>query len=698
MPFVPANVAQFTFEVAGFDRELRVVRLTGNEALSQLFRFTLELASEEPEIDFGAVVGKGARLILLGDSGERFVNGMVSRFEQTAERGRFTLYQAELVPHLWLLAFRHRSRIFQQRSVPDIIKQILEEVGLTSDRYRFVLQKEYPPREYCVQYRETDLQFISRLMEEEGIFYFFEHTEEKHVLVMADAASAHVPIAEPPAVIFHEPTGTVPTEEYVYQYRYAEKVRPGAVVLRDFDFTKPSLTLQAEKQADQDTALEIYDYPGEYVAPERGRALAQVRLEAFQAPRKVGRGSSVCRRFLPGYRFTLRDHPRKSFNQEYVLTRVSHTAAQPQALEEFSTGEGATYANGFSCIPASVPFRPPRVTPRPVVKGSQTAIVVGPKGEEIYTDEHGRVKVQFHWDREGRYDEKSSCWVRVSQGWAGAAWGGICLPRIGQEVIVDFLEGDPDCPLITGRVYNGEHPPPYKLPDEKTKSTLKSNSSKGGKGFNEIRFEDKKGEEQIFIHAEKNQDIRVKKDTLEWVGQDRHLIVKRDQLEKVEGDKHLAVKGDHNEKVDGTISLKAGMDMQEKVGMKHALDAGMEIHLKAGMNVIIEAGMSITLKAGGGFVVVGPAGVTISGTPVLINSGGAAGSGSGSSPEAPQAPKEADTAEPGKKAKLRAAQPAPFAKLTPSPAAFVQAQTLREAAKSGVPFCEKCERAAHARG
>jgi type VI secretion system secreted protein VgrG len=254
------------------------------------------------------------------------------------------------------------------------------------------------------------------------------------------------------------------------------------------------------------------------------------------------------------------------------------------------------------------------------------------------------VKVQFHWDRQGKNDENSSCWVRVSQNWAGKRWGAFFLPRIGQEVIVDFLEGDPDQPIITGRVYNAEQMPPYNLPGEMTKSTIKSNSSKGGGGFNELRFEDKKGSEQVFIHAEHNQDNRVKNDSLEWIGKDRHLIVTANQLENVKGDKHLSVKGNQNEKVDGTVSQDIGMNLQQKVGMKHALDAGQEIHLKAGLNLVIEAGTSLTLKVGGNFINLSPAGISIQGTMLMLNSGGSAGAGSGSSPTAPKVPTEADKA------------------------------------------------------
>jgi type VI secretion system secreted protein VgrG len=377
---------------------------------------------------------------------------------------------------------------------------------------------------------------------------------------------------------------------------------------------------------------------------------------------------------------------------EYVITSVTHSASN----SSYVSGGGGTedYAMNFSCIPSGTVYRPPRVTPKPRIHSLQTAICVGRKGEEIDTDKYGRIKCQFFWDRRGKNDDKSSCWIRVAHPIAGKKWGTVDLPRIGHEVVVAFLDGDPDRPLVVGSVFNDWTMPPYDLPAHKTRWTTKTMSSKGGGGFNELRFEDKKGEEQIFISAERNQDNRVKNDSLEWIGNKRHLIVTADQLEKVEGDKHLTVTGDHNEKVNGTISVEAAMDMQEKVGMKHALDAGMEIHLKAGMNVVIEAGMSITLKAGGGFVVVGPTGVAISGTPVLINSGGSAQSGSGSSPQPPDEPELADEAEPGERVELPPpATPPSVVPFNPGP---VQAETLRRAAETGTPFCEKCEAARRA--
>jgi type VI secretion system secreted protein VgrG len=329
-----------------------------------------------------------------------------------------------------------------------------------------------------------------------------------------------------------------------------------------------------------------------------------------------------------------------------------------------------------------------RETQKPIVHGSQTAVVVGPAGEEIFTDKYGRVKVQFYWDREGQVDDASSCWVRVSQSWAGNKWGAVFLPRIGMEVIVHFLEGDPDQPIITGCVYNPAAMPPYTLPDEKTKSTIKTDSSKGSGGFNEIRFEDKKGSEQLFFHAEKNQDIRVKNDTLTFIGHDAHLIVENEQFEMVKKDKHLKVTGDRNEQVDGSISVKSAVDIDTKAGTKFAVDAGTEIHLKSGTTLTLETSASLTLKVGGNFININSGGIFISGTMVMINSGGAAGSGSGSNPDPPKQAKEADKAEPGSKPELPPASQPPARPTFKAPAALV----LINAANNGTPFCEICSR------
>jgi len=413
----------------------------------------------------------------------------------------------------------------------------------------------------------------------------------------------------------------------------------------------------------------------------------RARIEELHVDYETVKGSGNARGLATGALFKLTDYPRDDQNREYLIVSTDYQLQSDVFGSSGTTSTGPVFQCWFTALDAQTPYRPPRNTPKSRVQGPQTAIVVGKSGEEIWTDQYGRVKIQFHWDRYGKSDEHSSCWVRVAQLWASKNWGAMAVPRIGQEVIVDFLEGDPDRPIITGRVYNGVNKPPYGLPGNATVTTLKSNSSKGGGGFNEIRLEDKKGSEQLFMHAEKDQDVRVKNDVFEWIGNGRHLIVKTDQLEQVEGDQHLTVQGDRNEKVTGSVSLDTGMDLQQKVGMNHAVDAGMEIHLKGGMNVVIEAGMSITLKAGSGFVVVGPTGVTISGTPVLVNSGGAMGSGSGCSPDVPKLPREADKAKPGGIADVDVS----------GPFQNPQARTLANAAGNGIPFCEKCEAMRHAK-
>ncbi len=670
--------------------------MTGSERLSQPFEFELSLLGERIDVHGDDLLGTPATVALQLPSGDRrFFNGHVSRFSHVGFEGTFAIYRANLVPWLWFLSRTANCRIFQDKTVPEIVKSVFRDHGFTDFEER--LSGTYRRWTYCVQYRESDLDFVHRLLEHEGIYYFHEHTDGKHSLVLADSYSAHAPTAGYADVVYFPP-GPAPLLdlERIDDWSVAQEVRPGAFVHNAFDFTAPRKNLLARSTAPKGHAfgkMEVFDFQGDYTETADGDGYARIRLEERQADHEIARAAGNARGLTCGGLFTLKEHPRADQNREYLIISASYRLTS----DAFESARTAAAEPVFQCmlsaIDGRVPYRPPRVTPKPVVRGPQTAIVVGKAGEEIWTDKYGRVKVLFHWDRYGKADETSSCWIRVAHVWAGKGWGGIMIPRIGQEVIVDFLEGDPDQPIITGRVYNDECMPPYTLPDKATQSTIKSNSSKGGGGFNEIRLEDKKGSEQVFIHAEKNQDVRVKNDALEWIGNERHLIVKADQLEQVDGDKHLTVKGDRNEKVGGTVSLKADMDLQQKVGMKYGLEAGMEIHLKAGMNLVIEAGMSITLKAGGGFIVVGPAGVTISGTPVLINSGGSAGSGSGCSPDAPKAPKEADKAESGQSSKAlptRTPQSAP----TPASAQRVkaistaQAQSLADAARNGMPFCE----------
>lgn len=656
---------------------------TGREGISQLFSFQCECLSENALISYDDVIGKKITIsVTQVDENVRYFNGICSRFSQSGQDERFTYYRVEIVPWLWLLSRTSNCRIFQQKTPTDIIQQIFADSGFTD--YAFEVSGSLPTLDYCVQYRETDLNFVCRLMEQYGISYFFRHEDQKHTLVLANAASSYKPCPGAKAVRYHTTLGSFNYDEDVLTgMEIAKEVRPGKYTLNDFDFEKPLVDLTSSTAGADTRKFELYDYPGEYKTKGDGDALAQVRMEEEETPTVVVRASSSCRAFTSGYRFELKEHYRGDLNKEYILTEVQHAGTVGQHYQSSNGSEGEHYFNYFVAIPYPTKFRPPRLTPKPIVQGPQTAIVVGPPGEEIYVDKYGRVKVQFHWDREGKYDDKSSCWIRVSQLWAGKMWGAMYIPRIGQEVIVEFLEGDPDQPLITGRVYNAECMPPYALPDEKTKSTLRSYSSKGGSGFNEFRIEDKKGSEQIFFHGEKDYDLRLKNDRKKFIGRDEHNIVKRDQIEKVERNKHQEIKGDHNMKVGSTASWTQGQDFQHKIGMKYAVQAGMEVHMKAGTNMVLESGTSLTLKVGGNFININPGGVFISGTMVMINSGGSAGSGAGCSPASPDPPLEADTAQPGQKPQLPPTKP-PRTPGTYSPGAVV----LQQAAHTGMPFCD----------
>lgn len=633
--FSDAGEARYTFVSQGTSSELRVTRFAGYEGMSDLFRFGIDLASTDDQIDLDAVVGTPAQLDLLYEDGQRSVFGIVSRFEQSVSGETFTPYFAELVPTVWMLTQRHLSRIFQNKTTQEIIEQVLNDAQVDSGYFRFALQGAYEAREYCVQYRESEWNFIARLLEEEGIFFFFEHTDDKDILVMADSPDANVDIAGEAEVVFRDPTGSVAEEEYIYAFRYSQQIRPGGIALKDFNFTDAANALLKTQTADRNPELEIYEYPGLYGIDtstgqppwdNRLQTLSSIRLEAAQARRLLGQGSSLCRRMLPGTKFTLADFPRDDLNQEYLLIAVHHEGTQP--LGQDDAGGIYKYNNHFRCIPSSIPFRPVRKTPKPVVDGSQTAIVTGPSGEEIYVDEHGRVKVQFHWDREGQMDENTSCWIRVSQLWAGAGWGAMFIPRIGHEVIVDFLEGDPDRPIITGRVYHGSNTPPYPLDDEKTKSTIKSDSTKGGGGSNEIRFEDLKGSEEVYIHAQKDQNEKVENDESVTIGNDLTVKVGHDQKINIKHNRDLTVeegnqtttvtKGTQTTTVKGdtTLTVQAGNNIIGVTGdMTTTVSGAITMSAKGGGISATGGGKGVTITGKGG------PGVKIGGSPDFLAHG-----------------------------------------------------------------------------
>lgn len=620
-------------------------RMSAHEELGRLFSYEIDLLSKDMDLRPEDLLGQEMTVALLLPKGDqRYFHGFVSQFSFVGSSGAHAEYRATLHPWLWFLTRSADCRIFQNKSVPEILKEIFEDFGF-SEMVRDNLNQSYSTWEYCVQYRETDFNFVSRLMEQEGIYYYFEHDKEKHTLVLSDGYSSHDTVNDYEELPYFPPDRHDHRErDHINHWQLSQVVQPGAYVLTDFDFEKPKSSLETKRIITRDHAMakfEIFDFPGEYQTNADGDQFVQARIEELQTQHEVVRGAGSARGLGAGHLFSLTGYPRSDQNRQYLVVSASY-ALESDSYESGSSGSGDLFSCNFQAVPSGQPFRAARVTPKPAVQGPQTAMVVGKAGEEIWTDEYGRVKIQFHWDRYGKSDENSSCWVRVSQLWAGSRWGGMHIPRIGQEVIVEFLEGDPDAPIITGRVYNRDSMPPYPLPKHQTRSTVKSDSSKGGGGCNELRFEDKKGEEQVFFHAQKDMDQRVKHDLKEFVGNDMHLIVKGNRKESVEGNSHQQVTGNHLEKVDGKLALQVGTQRDEKVGTNYAVEAGQEIHLKGGTTIVIEAGTQLSLKAGGGFVDIGPGGVTIQGAMVKINSGGSAGSGGGCSPSDPEAPEEAE--------------------------------------------------------
>lgn len=589
--------------------EFTLVDLKGEEALSALFTYTLVLRTSGDAVDFEQIVGKTITVSISNEAGGfRYINGVVGEWVREETGLRSVVYYGTLRPWLWQLTLAEDHRIFQNKSTPDIIEAVFSDLGFSD--YQLSLQGQYDPREYCVQYRETAFNFVSRLMEEEGIFYFFQHEDGKHTMVLADDNSAFetLPNLATAQVLFSPDDD--PSDASIRTMRVEENLISGQFDLDDYNFETPETDLKVSASGDKE-GMRVYEYPGLFSDTGAGEARANIRMDAREAGRRLIAGESYCRGFIAGYTFTLEKHPVDAINDTYVLRSVRIQATQDR------------YLNEFVAAPSSVTFRPERKTPKPRIAGSQTALVVGKSGEEIWTDKYGRVKVQFHWDQKGKKDENSSCWIRVSQMWAGKNWGRLFLPRIGQEAIVSFLEGDPDRPIITGTVYNATQAVPYALPDEQTKSTVKTNSSKGGEGFNELRFEDKKDSEEIYIHAQKDMVTHVldhrqtfvreddpaleddQRDLLYVDGNRKVTVAQADSLELHlnEGDFEqtvdktftLTVKGDNDtlliETTAGNVTIKSAKDM--------TIDVTSDLTIKAGGNINIEAGGDITTKAGG---------------------------------------------------------------------------------------------------
>ncbi len=555
--------------------------VSGKMRLSGLFEFDLEMLCDDPSVDPATMMAQNVTVSMVSE-GDRtlFYNGYISRFWYEGSSDRATIYRATVVPWLWLLTQATDCRIFQTKSVPEILEQVFGEFGF-ADFDLGQLRNQYEKREYCVQYRETTFDFVSRLMEEEGIFYFFRHTDGKHVLHLADSPVAYQEI-EQFEVDFptqgDESSQGCQLSAWEHRYRFVS----GSVSHTDYNFKSPKtglLSLEPSRlPVPQTTPFEVFDFPGRFVAGGKGRELARIRMQEIEADYDQVNGAGNYETFRPAGIFKVNKHRLESERgKQYVISEVDFRATVGGSYLVGSESGETAFENRFVALPAETVFRPKRLTPGAVVEGPQTAVVVGPKGEEIHTDEHGRVKVHFHWDRRSKRNEKSSCWIRVSQSHAGGGWGGIDLPRIGEEVIVDFLEGDPDQPLITGRVYNGDNRPPFALPAGMTRSGMKSNTHKGS-GSNEISMDDTAGAEQIRTHAQFNMDTAV--------GNNQTLVVNVDRTDSIGNNDSQTVGNNSTTNVGNNKDVTVGNNMNVNVGNKMVFNAATSITLKCGASKI----------------------------------------------------------------------------------------------------------------
>ncbi|CAN7377172.1 type VI secretion system tip protein TssI/VgrG [Pseudoduganella sp. LjRoot289] len=664
MPVTQANREISVTSPLGTD-VLLFDRMSGSERLGRLSEFRVQLLSTKPDVKIADVLGQAMGVHLNLPSGEvRHFNGIVTRFASTGWYGSLARYEATIRPSLWLLTRSSNCRIFQDKSVLDIVKAVCQDAayGGLIDLNAGSLSGTYDPMTYCVQYRETDYNFVCRLLEEAGIYYYFKHDASKHTMVLADSYGAHEALPGYASVEFAGEEGRrILDQEAVYGWAAGGEIQSSAYVLNDFDFEKTSastagglLVKSTIAAAFDQQAYEMYDYPGQFTVAATGTSLARGRMESLHGQCEEIIGDTNARGLFPGGLFTLKNHPREDQNREFLVTSAQYDITG----DDYASGGDAPmeFNCAFHAIGKEHSYRPPRVLAKPVVQGPQTAMVVGKSGEEIWTDKYGRIKVQFHWDRDGKEDELSSCWVRVQQTWAGAGWGSIFIPRVGMEVVVSFLEGDPDRPLVTGCVYNGDAMPPYALPAEQTKSTIKSNTSKGGGGFNEIRFEDKKDSEEIFIQAEKDflrvvknndvlkvgfekkdkgdQTITIKNDRSLDVGNDHkeHVVndhtvavdhdqkvtVKNDQTVAVDHDQMVTVKNDQTVKVDNNQAVSVAVDRKLEVGGNQTTAIKGDQKVTVSKTIVMEATTSIELKVGGSSIKIEAAKITIKSAEVAL--------------------------------------------------------------------------------
>ncbi|GLR71894.1 type VI secretion system Vgr family protein [Agaribacter marinus] len=598
------------------------------EQLGQPFQIDVELISDDEDVALENILGKNVTIRMeTSEDQPRFFNGIVTEFFQKDNKDKNAFYGAVIRPWFWLLTLSEHCRIFQEKSYPDIIKAVFSDLGFSD--FEDQLTATYQAKDYVVQFNESDFNFVSRIMQQEGIFYYFKHINGKHSLVLTDDSSSLPDLGQVNFFELEENSKHHGVEGITSWHNHF-KVRSGGVSLRSFDFELPTKNLDSVT-ADPKTAslssLQRYSYPGKYAERGDGDQYTKLLMQKENAGFEQKSLSGNIRTLYAGAQFSLFDYTREDQNSSYLICGYQCHLRGDALRAEKGNEKLPMFEFNATAIPANIPFRPEQNATKPKMTGPQTATVVGKSGEEIWTDKYGRVKVLFHWDKEAQGDEKSSCWIRVSQSLAGKNWGSIYIPRVGQEVLVEFLNGDPDKPIIIGCVYNGSTMPPYPLPANATMSGIKSRTSKGGGGFNEIRMEDKKGEEQIFVHGKRNIDTRIGHNCFQTIGNDKHLVVKNDHFERIENNQNVEIEGDSVSKVgkdqhfsvigkdaksvDSELSLTVKGDVSETFDAGHSMVVKKDSYIK-GANICIEAGTNLTLQVGKSFIAIESGGITIS--------------------------------------------------------------------------------------
>lgn len=656
---MPRLIVTFQIDTLHFDT-FSVLYFKLEEKLSSPYSLHLHLISEKEILKAESIVDKNARFTFW-EKGHptRYIHGVVSSFASGDCNRSYKNYYITLVPSFYRLSLRHNCRIFQKKTTKEIIIILLNEMGIKD--YLFSLTSPLLTREYCVQYKESDLEFISRLASEEGLIYYFSHEKNQHLLIFTDNSKRLE--TNKNKIRYHVIGGGVSHENHVYHLKKTTLTRPSSVCLTDYCFKKPAYHFQQQIDIDsskvnyQKLGYEHYDYPGGYKTDEQGRHVARNLLEALRVDSLTFSGASNVNELCAGVKINLTSHPEEPDDLLLLITQVIHEGSQPQSAKEAANIEPATYNNTFNAILGKETWQTQPIA-KPDMGAVQIAVVTGPRDETIFCDEFGRVRIKFRWDRDKSDDEKSSCWVRVSQAWAGAQFGTVTLPRVGNEVLVSFVNGDPDQPIIIGRTFQATNKPPYQLPQHKTKTVIRTETYQGT-GFNELSFEDQSGQEMVLLRAQRdfenltlndhntniknNHKLMIGNDDFSQIKNDKHHVVKNNSYLKIENSHHVTIEKDSRTKIKKDCSLMVDGNLNVKINDLYTIDTGKDLHIKGGANVVIEAGSSLTLKVAGHFLTIDASGVSIVGSEINLNSGGSPESGSGFSGLAPDLPEQNDS-------------------------------------------------------